>query len=262
MPSAKYLKPFIPFTAIHQTLYPLICIAYWFTYGIDWTTFLLATIFGWAYFNLFTEIVIHRIFAHNTISIKNNILKGLLAIFSMYGVGTAPASFGIMHQKHHVYADTDRDTHSPNHLGFKVLSFFFHRKFEDRDFEGKTGMKFMALSRHLVTDKTIMFVQRISVPLLILPLIAIPYFFDVGVLINWYMWPMAVSVNCLLPPILNHSGWLGGTIPEKQTFTAHARNNFFGNWINPIARNHGTHHSVLWKDKTDEFLIKYLKDRI
>ena len=104
MPDAKHLKPLIPFTAIHQTIFPILCVAYWFTYGIDWTTFLFATIFGWAYFNFFTEIVIHRIFAHNTIPIKNNILKGLLAIFSMYGVGTAPASFGIMHQKHHVQA--------------------------------------------------------------------------------------------------------------------------------------------------------------
>jgi hypothetical protein len=73
---------------------------------------------------------------------------------------------------------------------------------------------------------------------------------------------MGVSVNCLLPPILNHCGYLGGNKVEKQSFNAQAHNNFFGNWFNPLAKNHGTHHGILWKDRTDEFLIKYLKDRI
>lgn len=249
-------KPKHELTAIVQTIFPLMCIAYWSIAGIDWSTFFIMTIAGWLYFNFAWEIFYHRIISHQVIKVKNRFMKMLIAVLGIFSVSGGPVSWNVNHMMHHLFADGEKDPHSPRDKGWKALSFFFNQRISPEDLTGMEQKKALVLSKHIYTDKDLMMIEKYWEVILLTPGILFLTFGGIDSFIYYYAWPLAVSVNTLLPVILNHTGVLKGKYIDGQWNGSEAHDSFLLSWLTFWSPNHGTHHL---KNPPDDFLDRTLK---
>lgn len=67
----------------------------------------------------------HRVLAHQMYTTPSWALSALAFLGSLQ----PPAIWAAVHVEHHKYADTEKDPHSPQHLGWKMLFSIFHRPY-------------------------------------------------------------------------------------------------------------------------------------
>lgn len=81
-------------------------------------------VFGW-------NLAQHRYFTHKQFKVKRYV-EQLLSIVAVLGTWQSPIEWSAIHHKHHKYADSEDDIHSPIYLGWKNWFFFFHnvKKFD------------------------------------------------------------------------------------------------------------------------------------
>lgn len=251
-------KPKHELTAIVQTIFPLMCIAYWTIAGIDWSTFFIMTIAGWLYFNFVWDISYHRIISHQVIKVKNRFMKMLIAVLGTFSVSSGPVSWNVNHMMHHLFSDGEKDPHSPRDKGWKALSFFFNQRISPEDLTGMEQKRALIMTKHIIGDKDLLLIEKYWEVILLTPGILFLIFGGIDSFIYYYAWPLAVSVNMLLPSILNHTGLLGGKKIDGQFGNGDARNNYILSWMNlwKNTRDHGTHHM---KNPPDDFLDRTLK---
>lgn len=70
----------------------------------------------------------HRVLTHNLYTTPGWILSTIGFIGSLQ----PPAVWAAVHAEHHKHADTEKDPHSPKHLGWKVLFSMFHKPYLDK----------------------------------------------------------------------------------------------------------------------------------
>lgn len=83
---------------------------------------LLSFLFGVVGWNLAQ----HRYFTHKQFKVKRSV-EQLLSVVAVLGTWQSPIEWSAIHHKHHKYADSEDDIHSPIYLGWKNWFFFFHR---------------------------------------------------------------------------------------------------------------------------------------
>lgn len=73
---------------------------------------------------------LHRYFAHKSFEFKNNIFKWVFIILAVLAGRGSPLGWSYLHRKHHAHADTNKDPHSPEYLGYKLFGFGHYKKQE------------------------------------------------------------------------------------------------------------------------------------
>lgn len=72
------------------------------------------------------SIGMHQTFSHNNFSF-NDKTENILAFLSFYSMLQSPITWTTVHKAHHKYADTEKDPHSPVHLGYKIFLPWHHK---------------------------------------------------------------------------------------------------------------------------------------
>ena len=131
-------------------------------YGFNLAYFVLFYSIAMLYAWLVSSEIGHYHFAHGKYydSTKNYFYSILLLLS---GLGS-PISFSLMHRLHHRYVDTDRDPHSPKHIGWVRTYFLFWN----------TDNITVNVIKDLITSKFQMFIHdnRFSLHILILTILA------------------------------------------------------------------------------------------
>jgi fatty-acid desaturase len=134
-----------------------------FYYSANSFWIFLSIVFYIIYAGIGAGLTFHRTLSHNSWKFHPTIRKALIFFASMANIGS-PLTWVAIHRAHHMYCDTDKDPHSPNHLPMWYV--LFGTMFS------KVSVKCVV---DLLKDTYIVFVHRYYY-LLQLPWIALLYF--------------------------------------------------------------------------------------
>jgi len=86
------------------------------------TVTVLATILTFYIFNIVgISITLHRYYSHKSFEFRYSVIKKLFTFISVIMCRGSPIGWVYIHRLHHGFSDTDKDPHSPKHLGFKLF---------------------------------------------------------------------------------------------------------------------------------------------
>lgn len=77
-------------------------------------------------------LTMHRYYSHRSFEFKFTWMKWIFTGLAVLAGRGSPLGWAYLHRKHHAYADTIDDPHSPKYLGFKLVG-FGHLKRQERD---------------------------------------------------------------------------------------------------------------------------------
>ena len=158
----------------YLSVVPMILYAHWYHWVI-------ATVMYFLFNGIGMIMTYHRLLTHRSFKCPKwfEYLGTWLATFSLTGSGI---TWVAIHRKHHKYADTDKDPHSPDHMGFWRVQFFT----AFAPVEGKYAVDLMRDKTHLWIHKHYIkiVIGALAVLLLINPLAAV----------YLYMFPAALTL--------------------------------------------------------------------
>lgn len=187
-------------------------------YGFQWPYVLAAILSGYICFGLFGHAG-HLYISHK--QYKDTWYNGLYAfLINVFTASGGAFNFTALHRHHHKYADTDRDPHSPSHIGWWRVYFLIWKNVEINP----TSIRDMARSKFLL------FLHKHQVKLhfagvLLLSLI------DIRIL--FFVISPSVVYTIHINGLVNWLGHKNGTprnIPEIA-------------WLTPLSWRHGDHHN-------------------
>jgi stearoyl-CoA desaturase (delta-9 desaturase) len=86
------------------------------------SVYLLLALITFYVFNIVgISITLHRYYSHKSFEFKYNAIKSLFTFISVIVCRGSPIGWVYIHRLHHGFSDTDKDPHSPKHLGFKLF---------------------------------------------------------------------------------------------------------------------------------------------
>jgi len=92
-------------------------------FSVDFTALsIISTILVFYIFNIIgISITLHRYYSHKSFEFRYNVIKKLFTFISVIMCRGSPIGWVYIHRLHHGFSDTDKDPHSPKHLGFKLF---------------------------------------------------------------------------------------------------------------------------------------------
>lgn len=79
--------------------------------------------------------MLHRYYSHKSFEFKHQSVKWLFTALSILSGRGSPLGWSYLHRKHHKYADTQQDPHSPKILGYKIFGFGHYKKQEEEQMQ-------------------------------------------------------------------------------------------------------------------------------
>ena len=147
----QIFKYFLVIIVPQQILGLMALIYLWYSQEFIW---LIATFISWFLCYVVGEgIFLHRYFAHRTFECHPFWPK-LFGLMAMLGGHVNPINFRIVHNAHHVHADTEKDPHTPKYSFFSGFVGWYWM------FEFKDAKKFLLSSRHLTSDPYYVFLMH------------------------------------------------------------------------------------------------------
>ena len=90
-------------------------------YGFQWQWAIVVFLFGMFWAWLVGHNIIHYYFSHG--KYKDSLKSYFYTFLSLTSGLGSPISFSASHRQHHKYSDTEKDPHSPHHIGWKRVYF-------------------------------------------------------------------------------------------------------------------------------------------
>lgn len=78
-------------------------------------------VFFYLYSILGVSITLHRYYSHKAFEFRFSILKWISTAFALFSLRGSPLGWTYIHRLHHSFSDTEKDPHSPHHLGLKLF---------------------------------------------------------------------------------------------------------------------------------------------
>lgn len=75
---------------------------------------------------------LHRYYSHKSFEFRYSFLKNACTLIAVLAGRGSPLGWVYLHRQHHAYSDTEKDPHSPKHLGYKLFGFGQYKKQEER----------------------------------------------------------------------------------------------------------------------------------
>jgi stearoyl-CoA desaturase (delta-9 desaturase) len=131
-------------------------LAIWYSIHFnDWTYFLMSVVLSRTNNFIGHNIGVHRYFTHRGF-VTTKLKHQLLAVWSILLAIKSPLSYAMNHRHHHLYSDSEKDTHSPVtsfwHTLLCLWEFRSYKWFKDK------GVEFRV--KDLARDPTIKFIDR------------------------------------------------------------------------------------------------------
>jgi stearoyl-CoA desaturase (delta-9 desaturase) len=92
-----------------------------YIYGFSWTMAFLSFLFGMFWAWVVGHNIIHYYFSHG--KYEDNLKSYFYTFLSLTSGLGSPISFSASHRQHHKFVDTEKDPHSPAHIGWKRVYF-------------------------------------------------------------------------------------------------------------------------------------------
>ena len=92
-----------------------------YIYGFSWTMAFLSFLFGMFWAWVVGHNIIHYYFSHG--KYEDNLKSYFYTFLSLTSGLGSPISFSASHRQHHRFVDTEKDPHSPAHIGWKRVYF-------------------------------------------------------------------------------------------------------------------------------------------
>lgn len=73
----------------------------------------------------------HRYYSHKSFKFRHNFIEKIFLLLALLAGRGSPLGWVYLHRQHHAYSDTEKDPHSPKHLGFKMFGFSHFKKQEE-----------------------------------------------------------------------------------------------------------------------------------
>jgi stearoyl-CoA desaturase (delta-9 desaturase) len=225
----------------HRILLSIVwaCIPFsiWYSFYInDWTFLILAYLISQFNKVIGNNIAFHRYFTHR--GFKTSEFKHkLLTFWTVLLASGGPIAYAMNHRHHHIYADTEKDTHSP------VIS-FWHTITGAWEFRGykwfaEKGVEFRV--RDLMRDSTIKFVETHYFKIWI-AIAVICLFIDWRLLVFGFLAPAGyyhLTANLVVVGI-DHLKFVGSY--RNYNTADNSYNNHFLAWFSLGEGYHNNHH--------------------
>lgn len=121
----KYLSSSITAVLAIQMIASVTTIVGLFYVDISWPAILVLLVSYFLYSGIGVSMMLHRYWTHKSFEFKSNFVKWLCTWFAVMASRGSIIGWVYIHREHHAFSDTERDPHSPLHVGLNV--FFFHR---------------------------------------------------------------------------------------------------------------------------------------
>jgi fatty-acid desaturase len=115
-----------------QWITGLLCFFGLFFVEVNFTNLILLIISFYTYSIIGVSLMLHRYYTHKSFEFKYTSLKWLFTFVSILSGRGSPLGWVYVHRRHHAYADTEKDPHSPADLGFKLFGFAHIEKHTDK----------------------------------------------------------------------------------------------------------------------------------
>ncbi len=158
----------VPFFLVH-----VLCL------GVVWT--------GWSTFAVFFAVIMyllrmfsitafyHRYFSHHAFQ-TNRFLQFIFAVWGCSALQRGPLWWAAIHRHHHIYADTDKDLHSPVRQGFFWSHIGWILAYENK----RTRIEYL---KDWLTFPELVFMDKFAY---VIPIIEAPIIFIIGHLLSIY----------------------------------------------------------------------------
>ena len=212
----------------------------WFIFTADHTAVgvLLSIIACYLFSGVGVTIAAHRYFTHRSFKLSEN-KERVLSLFAVLSTWISPVEWTTSHWHHHKHSDTELDTHSPKHLGWKNWFFIFHRSYASKP--SLVSVRMLKKKWHLFLFNYkygIVF----SYALIVYGLGGIDYLFYLWIIPTTHaFWSQIITVN-------NHIG-------------GEPRNSVWQNWIT-LGEGYHKHHHDYPKNYDKGFFVKPIVDFI
>jgi len=186
-------------------------------YNFAWPYVLASIISGYLFFALFGHGG-HLYISHQTY--KDTWYNGVYAfLINLFTAAGGPFNFTVLHRHHHKYSDTDKDPHSPTHIGWWRVYFLMWKHVDInpvsvRDMARSKWLLFLHRNQvkiHFISCAILAIIDPRLVLFVIAP--SVVYTIHVNGLVNW----------------LGHKNGTPRNIPEIA-------------WLTPLSWRHGDHH--------------------
>jgi stearoyl-CoA desaturase (delta-9 desaturase) len=179
-------------------------------------------------------ISVHMYFTHRSFKLSEN-KERILSLFAVLSTWISPVEWTTSHWHHHKYSDTELDSHSPKHLGWKNWLFIFHRSYASKLSLVSTRMLKKKWHLFLINYK---YVIVFSYALIVYGLGGIDYLFYLWIIPTTHaFWSQIITVN-------NHIG-------------GEPRNSVWQNWIT-LGEGYHKHHHEYPKNYDKGFFVKQI----
>jgi stearoyl-CoA desaturase (Delta-9 desaturase) len=112
------INSFFESHAIYAISFNVLLTLYFFILDFSINTLLIASI--WTLFiTIVIDIMYHRYYAHKSFSFKNDTIRKILSILTIFGGYGSYITWTAVHRCHHIFSDTDKDPHGPNNHSLK-----------------------------------------------------------------------------------------------------------------------------------------------
>lgn len=225
---------------VFQILTPLFLFMYFFTYGVNYYM-LVAGVASGIFLNLVWTAMFHRVISHRITNLRPILLHKLLTYLSTVTIITPPIAWAANHHLHHKFVDTEKDPHSPLHIGFwKSMSFLNHQEFSEvfKKLSYSEKKQTLKVINYYTKSKTLSFIDQYFLPLLFFHIILLSII-DITFLVYFWAIPVVMAHLAEVLVVINHGGKIGGTPGKKN----HAARNKFNFWIFTGGEgDHADHH--------------------
>ncbi len=116
-----------------------------FHFEISLNDFIVSILFFYIYSIIGVSMMLHRFYSHKYFEFKYKIVEHIFSLIAIMSGRGSPLGWTYMHMLHHAYSDSNRDPHSPNTIGFRLIGFKYK---ENSDDTGKTFLVRRLLTKH------------------------------------------------------------------------------------------------------------------
>jgi fatty-acid desaturase len=170
-----------------------------FAFEFTYISVLITVISFYALNILGNWMMLHRYYAHKSFTFKYELVRKLFTVLTVLAGRGSPLGWSYIHRQHHAYSDTEKDPHSPKHLGFKLFGFGHYKGMEQEQMK-------LFLVKDLM-DQEQLFIHKYYI-LIVLGLIAPVAIYDIQLL--YFLWILPAFLVHISQNMFNYIGHMYG----------------------------------------------------
>jgi len=186
-------------------------------------------------------LMLHRYYSHKSFEFKYDFIRIILTFFTILSARGSPIGWAYIHRKHHRFSDTEKDPHSPLHLGLKLFGFQHYKSMESQNME-------LFLVKDLMNKEQI-FIHKYYVLLLLFCIIPISLY---SVELFYFLWILPITIVHLSQNLFNYFGHTYGY--KNHITNDNSKNNL---WLFPLLLGEAWHNNHHYNPKLNT--TKFLK---